>query len=254
MRCNGRPGQGNVYSRREEFVHFAFQPESDGRLVIMVGRSAIDDDVWRAMLRGNEGKGRGRIHRQSGAQRDYQIRFRRRLSRALKFSRVETLTEADGGGFEESSTLTQRRATIDAEEFEMRFGISPPVTALTFDQRIRAVEFDEAFRAGAGKTMQSVDVLCNDGAKFPRALQTHDRVMNGVWFRVAKSIPRFKFVFPVLDSGVFRSHEILKVNRLSSGPDALRSAEIRDAAASRDSGAGEDQRLLGRTEVFGEGH
>jgi hypothetical protein len=164
------------------------------------------------------------------------------------------LTEADRGGFEESSTLTEWWAAIDAEEFEMRFGISAPVTALTFDQRICAVEFDETFRTRAGKAMQSVDILRNDGSQFRRAFQTHDRVMNGVWPRVSKCVPRFKFVVPVLEARALRSHEILKVNWLPSGPDTLRSAKIRNAAASGDSGAGEDEHLLRSAEMVGEIH
>ena len=58
----------------------------------------------------------------------------------------------------------------------------------------------------------------------------------------------------MLNSRRFRGHEILKIDRLAPGPDALRSTKIRDAAAGRDAGTGEDERFLGSAEIIGEGH
>ena len=132
-------------------------------------------------------------------------------------------------------------------------GIAAP-QPLAFDQRICAVEFDQAFRGGAGEAMQTVNVLGDHGAEFSGFFQTDDGVMNGVGPGVAKRVSPFQLVIPMLDSRRFRRHEILIVDRLPPGPDTLRPAEIRDAAVRRDAGAGEDQRLLRGSEIVGESH
>ncbi len=126
----------------------------------------------------------------------------------------------------------------------MRLRISVPVTALTFHQRIRAVEFDQTFRAGAGEAMKSVDVLRDNGAEFPRSFQTDDGIMDRVRPGIAEALSSFELVIPMLDSRRFGHHEILKIDWLSPHPDTLRSTKIRNAAAGRNACACEDQRFL----------
>ena len=113
----------------------------------------------------------------------------------------------------------------------MRPWIAAPVTGLTFDQSICAVEFYEAFRAGAGEAMQAVDILSNDRMQSPGLFQTDDGVMNCVGLGVAEGISPLELVIPMLDSRRFRCHEIVEIDGLPAGPHTLRSPEIRNAAA-----------------------
>src|SRR5438477_11767957 len=78
--------------------------------------------------------------------------------------------------------------------------------------------------------------------------------MNSVRPGVAEGVSPFELIIPVLDSRRFRCHEILKINRLPSGPDTLRPTEIRNSAYSRNTGAGKDERLLRSTEIIGQRH
>lgn len=173
---------------------------------------------------------------------------------AIEFLLIKALPEADGGRFQESATLTQRRLAIDPEIFEMRLRISALITALAFDQRIGAVEFNQPVRAGAGKAMEAINVLRDDAAEFSRPFQTDDGIMNGVRPGVAEGISPFELVIPMLYSRRFRGHEILVVDRLSARPDTLRTAKIRNPAARGNAGAGEDERLLRSPEVVGKSH
>src|SRR5204862_6818006 len=100
--------------------------------------------------------------------------------RALEFFRVKARGKTDWCRFQESATLTDWWPSIKPKGFEMRPWIAAPVTGLTFDQRICAVEFYEAFRAGAGEAMQAVDILSNDRMESPGLFQTDDGVMNCV--------------------------------------------------------------------------
>jgi hypothetical protein len=50
---------------------------------------------------------------------------------------------------------------MKTEILEVRLRFLLPMTALAFHQRVGAVEFDEALAAGAGETVQAVDVLRN---------------------------------------------------------------------------------------------
>lgn len=113
----------------------------------------------------------------------------------------------------------------------MRLGIAAPLTALAFDERVCAVEFDEALSARAGEVMQAIDVLREDSAQFAGLLQPGDRMVDGVWLRVAEGVPSFKFIIPMLDPRGFRAHEVGVVNGLAGLPNPLWTAEIRDAAA-----------------------
>ena|SRR5437773_6815713 len=197
----------------------------------MVGRAAIDNNVGNPSLRRNEGKGSGRVDRQGRAQRHRKIGFHRRLARALEFFRIKILAEADCGWFQESATLTDWRPAIKPKVFEMGLWIAPPVTRLTFDQRIRPVKFYEAFRAGAGKPVQTVDILSDNRKEFPCLFQPDDGVMNRVGPGVAEGISPFELIIPMLDSRRFRRHEVLEIDGLPAGPDTLRATEIRNAAA-----------------------
>ncbi len=182
------------------------------------------------MLRSHKWERSGRIHGQGRAERHDEIGIYRRLTRALEFYGTKILAEADRGRFQEPATLAEWWFPIEPEVFEMRLRISAPVTALTFDQCICAVKFDEAFGTGAGEAMQAVDVLRDNGAKFSGFFQGNDRMMNGIGPGVAESISPFELVIPMLDPRRFRHHEIVEVNGLPSGPHALRPAEIRNAA------------------------
>ena len=138
--------------------------------------------------------------------------------------------------------------------FEMRLGIAALKTTLAFDQRISAVEFDQPFRAGAGQTVEAVNVLRDDATESPRPFQADDGIMNFVRSGVAESVSSFELVIPMLQARRFRRHEILIIDWLSPCPDTLRPAKIRNATAGGNAGAGENQRLRRSAEVVGQSH
>jgi hypothetical protein len=53
----------------------------------------------------------------------------------------------------------------------------------------------------------------------------------------------------MFDPGAFRAHEIVIIDRRSSGPDTAWSTEVRDAACRGYAGAGEDKDATGGAEV-----
>src|SRR5437870_3857328 len=108
--------------------------------------------------------------------------------------------------------------------FEVRLRITAPVTTLAFDERVCAVQLDQAFGTRSGLAVQAINILRNDAAKFAGLLQSNDDLMNGIRPRMAKSISAFQLVIPMLDAGRFRGHEILEVNRLAARPHPLRTA------------------------------
>lgn len=220
----------------------------------MLGRAAIDDNVWRAALRCDQWKGSGRVNGQGRAERYYQIRFQCSLGGAFAFRRIEALPEADGRRFQKSPTLTPWRPARAAEVIEVRVGISAPLTALTFDQCVRAMKLDETFCACPGETVQPVDVLCDHTKKLSRSLESYDGVVHRIRLRGPKCIPAFQLVIPVLDSRCIRSHKILEIDGPASRPDTLWPAEIWDAAGGGDARSGEDQHLIGWAKVVGKSH
>src|SRR5882724_3067699 len=106
------------------------------------------------------------------------------------------------------------------------------------------MKFDQTIRTGARESMQPVDVLRHHQQELPRFLKPNECTMNGIRLSSAKSIPSFKLIVPMFDSRRFRRHEILIINWLTSGPHTLRSAKIGNSAASRNTGAGKNQRPL----------
>ena len=77
--------QCNVNSWREDFAHLALQTKRNAALTVVIGRSTIDDDVRRALLRSHKWERSGRIHGQGRAERHHEIGIHRRLTRALEF-------------------------------------------------------------------------------------------------------------------------------------------------------------------------
>ena len=92
----------------------------------------------------------------------------------------------------------------------------------------------------AGESVQSIDVLSNNRDDFTSLFQSNDCMMHQVWTRGAKQGPSFELVVPVLDSRCFRGHEVLVVNRPSTGPNTIWPSEIRDSASGRDSSPRKD--------------
>ena len=154
-------------------------------------------------------------------------------------------------GLEESAARAQRRPAIAPEVFEMRLWIVAPVTALTFDERICAMQFDKAVGTGAGEAMKAIDVLRDDGAEFSGAFQSNHGMMHFVRLGVAEGISPFELVIPMLNPRRFRCHEVLKIDRLPSRPDTLWPAKIRNTTSGRDAGAGKNERFLRGAKVIG---
>jgi hypothetical protein len=130
--------------------------------------------------------------------------------------------------------------------------IAAPSATLALDQEIGPVELDQTIRVYPGKRVKSVNVLRHDQENLAGFFQSNDGVVRGIRLRCAKAIPPLQLVIPVFDARRFRRHEILEVNRLAPSPDALRSAEIRDPARSRNARARKDQGLSRSAEVIGE--
>jgi hypothetical protein len=116
------------------------------------------------------------------------------------------------------------------------------------------MEFYKPAAARAGKAMQSIDILRDNGLKLSGSFESDDGVMDRIRLSVAECIAAFQLVVPMLYTRRFRAHEILEVNRLSPFPDTLRTAEVWNAAAGRDSGTGKDNCLTRRPKVVSECH
>ncbi len=113
----------------------------------------------------------------------------------------------------------------------MRLGIGSAPAGLALDKAVCAVQFHQTAGRGSGKSVKAVDILRDYGQHFVRAFETHDCVMSGIRARLAKCLPPFQFVIPMLQPRRFRSHKIVVIDRLPLFPHALRPAKIRDAAA-----------------------
>ena len=98
--------------------------------------------------------------------------------------------------------------------------------------------------------MQTIDILRHYHQKLSCLLEPNECKVDGVGLGVSESIPAFQLVFPMLDSSLFRSHEILDEDRFAPGPHTLRSTEIGNAASRRNARAGEDERLLRSAEIL----
>src|SRR5262249_42379923 len=97
------------------------------------------------------------------------------------------------------------------------------------------------FRTGACHAVQTVDVLCDDSAKFSSALQLYNRCVNFIGACISERFSSLQLVIPMLDPRGVKGHEILEINRLSFCPDSLRPTEIRNSARCRNAGACENE-------------
>ena len=76
--------------------------------------------------------------------------------------------------------------------------------------------------------------------------------MHHIGSRAPKGIPAFQFVIPMLDPCCFQTHEIVEINGLTPGLDPLRPAKVRNSAAGRNAGSGENQGVLRSAKVIAE--
>src|SRR6185503_17774391 len=81
--------------------------------------------------------------------------------------------------------------------------------------------------------MQTVNILGHNSSQFACSFQSNDRQVRVIGTRVAKNLPGFQFVIPMLNPGSFRIHEILVIHWLTSFPDTLRPAKIGYTTVSR---------------------
>src|SRR5262249_8494479 len=100
--------------------------------------------------------------------------------------------------------------------------------------------------------METVDVLREDRDDFSGALEVDERAMARVGLRAPVHIPGFQFVIPVFDGRALGREKVVVVDGPTPRPDAARSAEIGDAARSRDTGAGDDDDRARRAQQAGE--
>ena len=76
------------------------EPQRYGRMIVVVARPAIDDDVRRAALRREEWNRGSGIDRQRRSERDDQIGGRSRFSGAIEIAGAQRLAEADRRRFQ----------------------------------------------------------------------------------------------------------------------------------------------------------
>jgi len=112
------------------------------------------------------------------------------------------------------------------------------------------VQFHEPLRRGPGAAVKTVDVLRHHGERRARAFERHHRVMNRVRLRTLIDLPGLELVVPVLDARGFRGHEVVVVDRAAARPDAVRAAEIGNAARRRHASPGEDQNPVRRAKAL----
>jgi len=109
-------------------------------------------------------------------------------------------------------------------------------------------------RRGAGQSVKPVDILREHRDKPLCLFKLNDGPVCRVGLCFRDVLPLTDLVVPVGDSGSLGSHEILVIDRLSTlGPDALWSAEIRDAAAGGNSGARENEYPVSGPEIIRQG-
>ena len=241
--------------RRKNFVHFALEPERDAGFAIVLGRAAIDDDVGNAAPRGQqaETKPPGKPTRWSRARRRGRPPSRR-PGRASSSAGSRFCPKLIVAGFKNPPHAQSGGVRCARKKSKCGCG----------SLRLLQLWHSTSELVPCSSTRRSALVparLCKPSMfcvttirALPALLQPDDRPMNVVRLRVPERLPGFQFVIPMLDSGCFRGHEILVVNRLAPRPDALRSAKIRNAAPGRNSRAGEDQNPSRRAQIIRQSH
>jgi len=89
----------SFYGNGKDLAYIVLNAERDIAIMIVVGRSAINDDVRDASLGSDQRKGSGGIDRQGRAEGYHQIGFESRAFRPRDLGRIKTLPEADRGRF-----------------------------------------------------------------------------------------------------------------------------------------------------------
>ena len=98
--------------------------------------------------------------------------------------------------------------------------------------------------------VEQVDVLRDDGAHEPAALQLGERAMGLVRLGARQHVDPLRVEAPDLLRVVAEGAERRVLHRVDLGPDPRRRPEVRDAALGRDARAGEDDaRLAGRDQL-----
>ena len=113
--------------------------------MIVVHGSTIDDDVRRPRFTAEAETEPPDGRREWSPGHDKIGSMAASLAR-WKFCRIKILAKADRGRLQESAAATKWRPAMAAKEFEMRLGISAPMTGLTLDERSRAMKLDERLR------------------------------------------------------------------------------------------------------------
>src|ERR1700693_267463 len=234
----------------KECGDLAFQPQRNASLVILISRSAIDDDIRYTSARGQQWKRGSGMNRERRSKRNHKICHPRCFTGALKDDGIETLSETNGRRFQIPATLAARRFAMNSECFETGLRITAPTTGLTFYEQVCAMKFDQVLSVSAGQGVQSIDILGQHRDDFLRIFKFYDRFVHRIWPRGAKRRPSLQLVVPVLNSSRFRSHEVLIINGPATGPNAVRSPEIRNTAFSRNPGSGEDHYPVRFSNVF----
>src|SRR5947209_12290945 len=194
--------------------------------MVVVGRTAVDDNVWHAALSGEKReRGRG-INGQGRAEGNHEVSMHRRFFSTNQNLWIQTLTEADRGGFQIPTAFAKRRFAVTAKKIEVRVGVCPALTGLAFNQEICSMQFDQPPGTRSGPGVEAVDVLGHNRCDLAGRFQFRDRPMRFIRLSGAKAIPPFELEIPMLDPGPFRRHEVLEINRLAPRPHSLGPAKI----------------------------
>src|ERR1041385_564493 len=245
-------GQGRLDGSGKDLGDVRLDSQGDFAKAIVLGLTAIDDHVRDTSAGGDERDVRGGINRKRRTQRNHQIGAFGCSFAALDIFVPQVLPETDRCGFKKAAAFAQRRLASFTEVFEVGRGIGAAATRLALDLAVGAVKFCEKTGIRTRASMETIDILGNNGEQFAGPLKTDDRMMRLVGDGITKSVPTFEFVIPVFEPGGFRTHEIMVVNRLPPFPNALRTAKIGDATAGGNARASEYDDLCCLAQEFNE--
>src|SRR5207253_925048 len=103
------------------------------------------------------------------------------------------------------------------------------------------------------RLVQPVDVLRHHRLHAAQPLERGDRLVGGVGPGGEELSGSFGLVLPVLDAFNLGGEEFVEVHGLAAGPHAVGAAEVGNAAAGGDAGAGEHQDAPGSAKELDEG-
>src|SRR6185503_15085706 len=169
--------------------------------------------------------------------------------RALHRQRRHRLTERDRRRLHNAAARLARADRAARLELALEFRQFDAQRAAEAARVSRiTVQLDDFVLRHARGLVQVVDVLRDDGARFPGSNQLRDRVMAAVRLRADPAVAIVEAPSPRLAPLLFRREELLEVNWLHPRPDAAGTAKVGNAGLGADARAGEEEGALATVE------